>query len=325
VTAEQRTWDRDRYVEPFLHLFNGRRDVYGGGEGRVYRASWPDKTFTLVGRQHLEGVGPGLGMFPMLDTQHCWFGAIDLDEPNFEFARTLQEYLPRPTWLERSRSGNAHVWAFFSDPAPAWAVRGVFKAALEAHNRADVEVFPKQDRLKPGMVGNYINLPYHGNDRPMLGRDEREQGNFDIPFEAFLYAALENRQSADSWVRRARALGATPPEEREDSAEFGAREHLHECALYVYENRYSNPVMPGNRHDVLFAVAKQFLNWRAMGHDRARQLVQEIIAASPQPADSREVDRIVDTVIQHGYTSTGCDEPNVRAYVRPDCPIAHGD
>jgi hypothetical protein len=37
----------------------------------------------------------------------------------------------------------------------------------------DVEIFPKQDALGDGELGNWINLPYFGGDRPAYGEDGR--------------------------------------------------------------------------------------------------------------------------------------------------------
>src|SRR5690606_14329823 len=98
------------------------------------------------------------------------------------------------TWIERSRSGNAHVWVFFSEPCPAWAARGILSAATESLGRPDVEVFPKQDELRLDIdgrqpLGNYINLPYFGRtERPMI-----RPGASDYTFAEFVSAAWEQR------------------------------------------------------------------------------------------------------------------------------------
>jgi hypothetical protein len=148
-----------------MRLFSGRKDAYGTGRGQwIKREPTPD-----VYAEHLRGEGPGLGIAPLLDDGTVWFAAIDLDEPDFDAAREMQEFLSfGATWVERSRSGNAHVWAFFEHPIQAWIARGILREATAAIGKPAVEVFPKQDKLREGMVGNYINLPYHGDDRPIL-------------------------------------------------------------------------------------------------------------------------------------------------------------
>jgi hypothetical protein len=145
-----------------MDLFRGRTDAFGTDAGPVERRPLTPAAYTA----HLAG-DMGIGIFPMLDDNTVWFAAIDLDEPNFELARTMQKLIPGQSWIERSRSGNAHIWVFFERPAEAWAVRTILRGATESVGRPDVEIFPKQDGLREGGVGNYINLPYFGDTRPM--------------------------------------------------------------------------------------------------------------------------------------------------------------
>lgn len=311
---------QDKFTElvaQFAALFAGREDAYGTGRGECIR-----RPLTFVNyRMHLRGDGHGLGVYPMLENDHVWFAAIDLDCPDFDFIRSLQPLIPGASWIERSRSGNAHLWVFFTEPCPAWVARGVLRKALEAGGRPNVEVFPKQDRLRPGMLGNYINLPYHGDDRPVL--DPRFFPD-ELTLGEFVGAAHERRTEPESWERRALALGIVPPDQREALAEFGTRENVHPCAMHIYENRHSNPLVPGHRHDVLLALTKQLANWRAISEPTVRRMVHEVNEAGTVPAPVDDVDRIIDTVYNAGYTSTGCNEPLVVPYVRDDCPIAHG-
>jgi hypothetical protein len=76
--------------------------------------------------------------------------------------------LNRGVYLERSRSKGWHVWVFFDAPVPARDIRRVLRHSLAlAGLPASTEVFPKQDRLGNGTrLGNYVNLPYAGGDRP---------------------------------------------------------------------------------------------------------------------------------------------------------------
>ncbi len=305
-------------IDGFAELFQGREDAYGTGRGECIRRPLTQVQYHV----HLRGDGHGLGVYPMRPDNTVRFAAIDLDCPDFDFVRDLQPFLPGFTWIERSRSGNAHLWAFFAQPCPAWVARGIMRAALEAGGRPNVEVFPKQDELREGMLGNYINLPYHGSDRPVVGHDE---GYPPVPLPWFVENALAERIDPESWERRALALGIVPPEQRPALSEFGERENVHPCALYIWEGRYERPLQPGHRHDVLFALSKQLLNWRSLSQDTARRMVHEVNDAAVEPAPSAEVDRWFDTVLQARYTSTGCDEPLVREYARPDCPVANGE
>ena len=199
-------------VEKCSRLFSGRTIAYGLGRGGVVRLApdadpailWP----ALYGA-HLDGVEP-IGVFPIREDNTVLFAAIDLDEPDFELASAFQSLLPGRTWLERSRSGNAHVWVFFDRSCEAWVARGVLKSATEALGRPDVEIFPKQDRLPLALegddppVGNYINLPYFGVEphppgapgghwrRPMLNAPpgDPEPTLAPYPLETFLELAM---------------------------------------------------------------------------------------------------------------------------------------
>jgi len=312
-------------VEQFARLFRGRTDALGTGDKppKVQR-----REVTIVDYEgHLAGDGNGIGIYPMLDSNEVWFCAIDLDEPNFDLARTMQKLIPGQSFIERSRSGNAHVWAFFEQPCPAWAVRTILRGATQSIGRPDVEIFPKQDGLRKDMIGNFITLPYHGDSRPVLTNPLPDGGNWDeeLPRERFIAAAQQGLHDPDAWVRRARALGGQPPSEREPSTEFGEQPNLHMCAEFIMEHRFDNPLTPGHRSVVLFNCARQFLNWRDCTIEEARRWVHEINDAATSPAPRHEVDRQFDNALAGKWTGTGCDDPVMQPYVHPDCPIAKGE
>jgi hypothetical protein len=313
----------------FANLFSGRTDAYGLGRGGVVR----DELTVHHYASHLRGEDSGIGIFPLRDDGTVSFAAIDLDEPDFELARLLQEMLPGTTWLERSRSGNAHVWAFFTEPVPGWVPRGIMRRALEAVGRPDVEVFPKQDRLRAGMVGNYINLPLHGDSRPLLttfegrptGPGELIEWRTEASDPALLLPNIyEERNDPADWTRRAETQGILPPEHRTTSSEFGEQPVLHVCAEYIIEGAKNGerPIMPGHRHQVLFHLACQLYNYVGFDQEEASQLVREVNAESPEPLNASELDRILRNAWAGQYTFTGCDDPVMAPYIHPDCKIA---
>jgi len=323
------TPDNPDLTERFARLFHGRTDAHGLGRGAVKRTSITREDV----EQHLAGEHPdgGIGIFPLRADGTVLWAAIDLDEPDFELAQELQRLLPGQTWIEKSRSGNAHIWAFFTEPIPAWIPRGLMKMALQSHGRDDVEVFPKQDRLPEGLLGNYINLPFYGDTRPMLSWDGPHAhtgggvGPWTWGLESWIDRAEASKTDPDVWRRRATSLGIKPPEEREGpSAEFGTMPNLHRCASHIIANAEENPVSRGGRHVVFFNLAKMLLNWREIDDAEAMEYLREVNELADPPLSDTELQRIFGNVQRGQFVSTGCDSPEMAPYISPDCEIVHG-
>lgn len=301
----------------FAELFAGRTDAFGLDRGGVERR----EVTTRMYLDHLRG-HDGIGIFPVRDDGTVLFGAIDLDEPNFELAATFSGDLPGTQWVESSRSGNAHVWTFFEEPLECWAAKAVLRAACVLNGRPDVEVFPKQDALREGMVGNYINLPFFGDTRPILNDMRNPEST--LTLEEFLEYAEKRRTPVEEWRRRARALGASPERRAQSSEVFGERNSLHPCAKYIFDNRNDNPLRVGHRAVVLFALAKMYANCRHYDESETFDFVQAVNEAGEQPVPESEVQRFVANAYRGEFTSTGCDDPLMADYVAPSCGIARG-
>ena len=313
----------DSLVSRFAALFHGRTDAHGLGRGAVKRTAVTQEDY----RRHLAGQHPdgGVGVFPLRPDGTVVWAAIDLDEPNFELAQDLQKLLPGQTWIEKSRSGNAHIWAFFSEPIPAWIPRGLMKMALQAHGRTDVEVFPKQDRLPEGLLGNYLNLPFYGDTRPIVSGNPEPGDAYDYFLDAWLDHAEQTRTDPDVWRRRASSLGIKPPEERDGpSAEFGTMPNLHRCASHIIANAEENPIGQGHRHVVFFSLAKMLANWREIDDQEALEYLHEVNEFADPPLSETELQRIWGNVQRGEFVSTGCDEPQLAPYIHPDCEIVNG-
>jgi superfamily II DNA or RNA helicase len=126
---------------------------------------------------HLSGQAH-IGLYPLLDGDRCWWLAADFDGPaalldalNYvKAARALNV----PAGLEISRSGTgAHVWIFFNKPVPADTARrlgtGLLREAMALRGQMSLasydRLFPSQDVLPSGGVGNLIAAPLHGKAR----------------------------------------------------------------------------------------------------------------------------------------------------------------
>ena len=118
------------------------------------------------------------GLYPLLDGDRCWWLAADFDGPAamldalayLKAARSLGVTAA----LEVSRSGvGAHAWVFFTGPVPAEMARrlgsGLLREAMALRGQMDLasydRLFPSQDVLPAGGVGNLIAAPLQGRSR----------------------------------------------------------------------------------------------------------------------------------------------------------------
>ena len=192
-------------INLFMSLFRGRDDVYAkrwqnkegkSGYSPVCLNEWArgfcnkprikcsecdsrnyaNFDFAAIDK-HLRGKDV-FGIYPMLPDETCYFLAIDFDDEGWEkdisAMRDICAEKNIPFAVERSRSGNgAHVWFFFDDKVSAASARK-FGTALLTHamvKRHEIKfssydrLFPNQDTLPKGGLGNLIALPLQLNAR----------------------------------------------------------------------------------------------------------------------------------------------------------------
>ncbi|MGI8681143.1 MAG: TOTE conflict system archaeo-eukaryotic primase domain-containing protein [Mycobacteriales bacterium] len=119
-----------------------------------------------------------LGLYPLLDGDRCSWLAADFDGPAAMLDALAYLKAARaagaPAALEVSRSGlGAHVWLFFTAPVPAATARqvgsGLLREAIAMRGRMDLtsydRLFPSQDVLQVGGLGNLIAAPLQGRAR----------------------------------------------------------------------------------------------------------------------------------------------------------------
>lgn len=313
----------------FTALFDGLKIAYGTGRGEwVKRTPTPNDWL-----RHLKGEGPGIGIAPLRPDNTVMFAAIDLDEPDFDAAREMQRYIPGASFIERSRSGNAHIWVFFKEPLEAWIAMGILKEATRAAGKEHVEVFPKNHDFAKVSLGNYVNLPYHGQDRPIICSSwEDTSDGFDPtgrdvecewPLDVFLEDAQRTRNASKRWEQYATHLRVFKPEPRESTQQFGTQPNLHICAQHIVSGD-AGPITEGHRSIVYYNLAKQLTNWEQTDHEEVVATMRSVNEFSaPDSLPDRELLRIIDNAENKQFTSTGCDDPVFMPYAHPDCPIAY--
>jgi hypothetical protein len=112
-------------------------------------------------KDHLEGKVT-LGTYVLDSESTARFCVLDADDDSnyyhlFEMARDLK-YLDIPSYIETSRRGG-HIWFFFDQPVSGEAARLFGLGLLDKYLIKEVEVYPKQERLKTG-PGSLIRLPF---------------------------------------------------------------------------------------------------------------------------------------------------------------------
>nr|MDQ6938354.1 helicase [Actinomycetota bacterium] len=119
-----------------------------------------------------------VGLYPMLDGDVCRWLAADFDGPAAMLDALAYLKAARaagaPVALEVSRSGTgAHAWLFFTSPVSAALARqvgtGLLREALALRGRMSLasydRLFPSQDMLAAGGLGNLIAAPLQGRCR----------------------------------------------------------------------------------------------------------------------------------------------------------------
>jgi superfamily II DNA or RNA helicase len=126
---------------------------------------------------HLAG-SETIGLYPLLDGDRSSWVAADFDGPAAMLDALAYLKAARaagaPAGLEVSRSGTgAHVWIFFTSHVPAELARrlaaGFIHQAITMRGRMDLSsydrLFPSQDVLPRGGIGNLIAAPLQGRMR----------------------------------------------------------------------------------------------------------------------------------------------------------------
>jgi hypothetical protein len=161
------------YLKTFMDFFRGNTLAYGchvykfpedSGQkekGESYTKIEPI-TQTLY-ETHLAG-GEGLGIIPINEDNYCYFAVIDIDDYDKEKLKPIFEIIKKyllPFFTFRSKSGGLHLYCFFEHKVTAASVRETLTKYLDVFSLpANTEIFPKQEKLKSGAAGNWINLPY---------------------------------------------------------------------------------------------------------------------------------------------------------------------
>lgn len=192
-------------INLFMSLFRGRDDVFAkkwqskeGKSGyspvcinewvkrvcnkpKVKCSSCTNKDYAKLDSaiidKHLRGKAV-YGVYPLFPDETCCFLAMDFDDEGWQQdIKALRDICAKwdiPIAIERSQSGNgAHAWYFFNERISASSARkfGTLLLTCAMSERHEIKfssydrLFPNQDTLPKGGIGNLIALPLQANAR----------------------------------------------------------------------------------------------------------------------------------------------------------------
>ncbi len=290
-------------VERFRKLFRGLHRAHGEytplpdgkKRARTVRTPIPDPAW----ERHLRGESPGLGVIPITDDATCYWGAIDVDDytvNHIDLAQAIKRH-GIPLLLCRSRSGGAHLFCFFIEPVRALDLIGKLKQwqiALKVDNpdgRA-IEIFPKQTRLASEDTGNWLNLPYFGDERQCITAKGKV-----LSLQEFIEAA------EDSAITRAQLATKIPTYEPDDPRFFGTDGPP--CLERML--RSGEGFGKGTRNSALFNVGVYLrIRFPDTWEERLSEFNEKVI---DPPLDADEVRTITRSLRRKSYVYRCNDQP----------------
>ncbi len=315
----------------FHSFFSGLAHVYGTYDpntGRVRQVKEPVTDRVLLA--HLRGEQP-YGVYLLMDDRTRAV-VVDFDDDDLLPAESFvvaAEARGISAYVERSKSKGYHVWIFFEEVGVLCArARTLARELLEEIGKRDTEIFPKQDRLDSATAyGNFINAPLFGRLVPK-GRC------------VFLNPADHMRPYADQWellatVRRVAGeelesiFAKASPRPRDAAPGMAVNERVPDnsgrafglppCAqtmLRAGVDGYQRVTcfrlavhlkLAGIPQDLAGVLLKA---WAVKNHPPARQIITPM-----------EVDEQVGDAYANTYRSCGCEDPRIKAYCDPVCPL----
>jgi hypothetical protein len=179
-------------MKEYIEYFTGLKRSYGVcfvDNGYIdettgkkkWKHEWAKKPVTDQDYEdHLKGI-KSIGIQPCTDDGMARFGAIDVDKYPIDkkFYLDVIQDKDLPIIPVLSKSGGLHLYVFTTRWVKAKEIRNFLDELLYVFKLSSAtEIFPKQTQLisSDGTVsnGNFINLPYNGNDRKALDIDGTE-------------------------------------------------------------------------------------------------------------------------------------------------------
>jgi hypothetical protein len=198
-------------LQIFLDRFANRSDVYAkqwwSETEYGYVPVWENVTIDHL-RAHIAG-SITLGWYAVgLDSTGKWL-CIDSDNANGKLA-ILAKHFSKHGWRivpEGQRPGrDGHIWIFFDQPVPSRVLRQFAKTFIRSagFSETEFEIFPKQDEIKTGKLGNLARSPLGVHHKPgadlVRGLFDGVAANLDSQLEWFASQQPNQASSLLSFV-----------------------------------------------------------------------------------------------------------------------------
>ena len=288
-------------VEGFAELHEGGQVATVKDQVRpLYTKAKGEDYLTLIG-EHLTGDLP-IGVYPLWERNNVWmvnWAAVDLDEGDISdiHADNLQRILLKMgivSWKEPSRSKGYHVWVYLKEPLAAKLARQGMIGACRIGKVPIREVYPKQEKLEDGKMGNCLRLPY-----PNI-RAEGKQEVTGYSLNEFVELALESRTPPAVYRKLMKLYDSTEPEKRKVfSGGTRVKGEFHGVAKRIWERREEER----DRSEALYAFASSLL-WQDFSFeatvDWVRRLDDRLEKFTGRSDRDKQIRNLVSRAAQRG-------------------------
>jgi len=148
------------HIDTYRSLFIHQEGRFAAQTARGSYVLRPRPVSDELVQQHLAGDFTA-GWYAFRDDGTITWACVDSDEDDGlrDLSRLWDHFRQYdvPSYLEQSRRGG-HLWVF-TEPIAALPVRRMVVALVEQANIGPVEVFPKQDELRPKRIGSAMRGP----------------------------------------------------------------------------------------------------------------------------------------------------------------------
>jgi hypothetical protein len=248
---------------------------------------------------HLTGVD-GLGIIPINSDSMVKFGAIDIDDYQLEVTKILGKIIEfkLPLVPTYSKSRGLHLWLFTCEWVPARLMQLKLRELASFLGHGDSEIFPKQAEIivERGDMGQWINMPYFGDERKMLNPESYKVAHIDNFIKYVSTRQLTRDQLKDLKPEVPESLAGGPP-----------------CLQILIKQGFP----PGTRNTGLFNLA---VYAKKVSPDEMPRMVEEYNKKwMDPPLTSTEVLGIIKSLNKKEYEYTCNQQPIKSVCNRPKC------